>query len=325
MKKLLLTIIVAAALSLSACGKTSVGNEIEVPILETKEQTFNTVKAEISDISRKYYLEGSYGYPYYEMVSFKQSGQIESINVESEDEVEKGQLLFTLNTDAVQEQIEEKEIYLEQAKKTLSTLQSKNGNAAEIEMAKIDLDIQQLEYDHLVDSLDDYNVYAPCSGRFSMTRDLNVYNYVNAGEVIGMAVDNSKQYLCCNAYDVSLEDVNFGTEVLLTQGAHESKGIVTDIIYNESGDYSSNIYVISPDEDADFFDFEEVEVCFDVYSRLDTVVVPSEAVKMVGKRDFVNLLVDGVKVEQDVELGISDGDNVEILSGLSGGEEIILN
>lgn len=32
--------------------------------------------------------------------------------------------------------------------------------------------------------------------------------------------------------------------------------------------------------------------------------------------------MDGVKIEQDVELGIEDNDNVEILSGLSGGEEI---
>ena len=64
---------------------------------------------------------------------------------------------------------------------------------------------------------------------------------------------------------------------------------------------------------------------FDVYSRLDTVIVPKKAVKSLADRNYVNLLVDGVKVEQDVELGIEDNDKVEILSGLSGGEEIILN
>ena len=102
-------------------------------------------------------------------------------------------------------------------------------------------------------------------------------------------------------------------------------GTVTDIIYNESGDFSAYVYVITPDEENDMLDLGGIEVVFDVYSRLDTVIVPQKAVKKLDGRNYVNLLVDGVKIEQDVELGIEDNDNVEILSGLSGGEEIILN
>ena len=79
------------------------------------------------------------------------------------------------------------------------------------------------------------------------------------------------------------------------------------------------------DEENDMLDLGGIEVVFDVYSRLDTVIVPQKAVKKLDGRNYVNLLVDGVKIEQDVELGIEDNDNVEILSGLSGGEEIILN
>ena len=86
-----------------------------------------------------------------------------------------------------------------------------------------------------------------------------------------------------------------------------------------------DVYVITPDEENDMLDLGGIEVVFDVYSRLDTVIVPQKAVKKLDGRNYVNLLVDGVKIEQDVELGIEDNDNVEILSGLSGGEEIILN
>jgi hypothetical protein len=66
-------------------------------------------------------------------------------------------------------------------------------------------------------------------------------------------------------------------------------------------------------------------VVFDVYSRLDTVVIPKKAVKELGGRQFVYLLIDGVKVEQDVELGIEDNGDVEVVSGLSGDEQLILN
>ncbi|MBR1723545.1 MAG: RND transporter, partial [Ruminococcus sp.] len=60
------------------------------------------------------------------------------------------------------------------------------------------------------------------------------------------------------------------------------------------------------------------------YSKLDTVIVPAEAIKTSKERTYVNLLVDGTKIEQDVETGIEDGERTEILSGLSGGEEVIV-
>ena len=336
MKKLsLLIAAVIAAGMLSSCGKDNKSEEIAVPIYETKEVNYRTVKAEITDISEKYYQTGSYSYPYYEFVSFKVSGQIESVKVESGQEVKKGELLCTLFTDEVTEKIEEKEIYLNQAKKTLETLQSKNSSANEIEDAKIDLEIQQLEYDKLVGSLEDYKVYAPCDGVFMLyegrgednkhSGELNAYSQVNQGQIFGYATDKSQQYLCCEVYDNPLNNVNFGTKVKIEQGANSCSGVVTDIIYNENGEYSSYVYVVTPDDGNNLFDFGDVQIIFDVYSRLDTVVVPQKAVKTVGERTFVNLLIDGVKVEQDVELGINDGENVEIVSGLSGVEELILN
>ena len=135
----------------------------------------------------------------------------------------------------------------------------------------------------------------------------------------------AQQYLCVSVYDNPLNNVNFGTRVTLEQGATEAAGTVKDIQRVENGDFSSYVYVILPDEDSELFDFGDVSVVFDVYTRPDTVVVPQKAVRELGGRKFVNLLVDGVKIEQDVETGIEDGKNIEILSGLSGGEELILN
>ncbi len=339
MKRLsLLIVAVLSATMLASCSDSSSEGEIAVPILETEQTEFNTVKAEISDISEKYYQTGSYAYPYSEVITFSASGQVETVEIESGDEVKAGDLLCTLNTDDVQEQIEEKEIYLNQAKQTLSTLQSNGGSSGEIEMAELELEIQQLEYDHLVDSLEDYKVYAPCDGTVTITAgqyfsDEGKYNQgnlakfmqVSEGETFGYAVDRSEEYLCCEVYDNPLNNVNFGTKVVLTQGVNESSGTVTDVMYNQNGDYSTYVYVITPDNKDELFDFGDIDVCFDVYSRLDTVVVPQKAVKTVGDRKFVNMLVDGVKIEQDVETGIEDGDSIEITSGLSGGEELIIN
>lgn len=335
MKKLSLVVVVLMAVGLmSSCDKKDKGEEIAVPIYETKGVTYKTVKAEISDISEKYQKKAVYSYPYFELVNFKASGLIESIEVESMADVKKGDLLCTLNTDDIKERIEEKQVYLEQAKQTLNKLWNNDGSSEEIQFAQIDLEIQQLEYQHLVDSLDDYKVYAPCDGVFTMAdghsmdgrgKELNLYSYVNKGDVFGYSADRSKEYLCCEVFDNPLNNVNFGTKVILEQGSNSCGGIVTDVLRNENGDYSTYVYVISPDDDGGLFTFGDVNVVFDVYSRLDTVVLPQKAIKTIGERNFVNLLIDGIKVEQDVELGIVDGQNVEILSGLVGEEEVVLN
>ncbi len=300
-----------------------------MPIYEAKKVSYKTAKAEIKEISERYTKEGSYGYPYSEKVRFSASGQIDQIYVESEQQVEKGDLLCTLFTDELDERIEEKQVYLEQAQKTLNTLVSEGGDANEIEQAKVDLEIQQLEFDHLNDEKDKYNVYAPCSGYFKMSRQfgggLTRFSWVNEGTVLGTAQDNSEQFLICEIYDNPLNNVNFGTRVELTQGKTTAGGMVVDIINNDNGDFSGYIYVVRPDEDNGLFDFGAVQVSFNVYSRQDVVVVPTKAIKKIGDRKFVNLLIDGVKVEQDIETGIEDGSDTEVTGGLSGGEELILN
>ena len=48
---------------LGGCGKKEKSEEIVVPIYKTDKIDYNTVTAEIGDISQKYYVEGRFDYP----------------------------------------------------------------------------------------------------------------------------------------------------------------------------------------------------------------------------------------------------------------------
>ncbi|ADU24406.1 efflux RND transporter periplasmic adaptor subunit [Ruminococcus albus] len=328
-KCLILVAFCAAVTVFTGCGKKKSQDEIAVPILETRSVTYKTVNAEIRDISQKYEQPGSYGYPYSKKVKFTVSGQIKSIDVEAPCEVKKGQLLCTLYTDDVLEEIEKEQIRLDQVKSTVDTLYQNNADADQITMAQYDVQIEQMRFDRLKGSLDDYSVYAPCDGEFTIEQPgwnpYNVNSRVNEGAVFGYATDKDERYLCVEVFDNKLSNVNFGTAVKLQQGANVSGGTVTDIVFKDSGDYSKYTYVITPDDPDELLDFGDITVVFDIYSRLDSVVIPKKAVKELGGRNFVYLLIDGVKVEQDVELGIEDNGDVEVISGLSGDEQIIVN
>ena len=316
------------ALSLAACGSSEENKQITVPIYEAKAVSFKTVKAEVKEISQRYFIEGKYASPYKEKVKFEVSGQIDEVFVAGTQSLKKGDLLCTIFSDDLDKRIEDKEVYLKQAKKTLNTLWANGGSYYEVQQAQVEVDIQQLEYDHLVAEKEKYKVYAPCDGDFTLNRQfggsLKRYIWVNQGTILGTVSDNSEKYLVCTSFQ-KLNKVNFGTRVDLTQGELKAQGMVVDIISEGNGDYTQFLYVIKPDEGNELFDFGEVQASFNIYSRDDVVVVPTKAIKKVGNRQFVNLLIDNVKVEQDVETGIVDGDMTEITGGLIGGEDLILN
>ncbi len=332
----------AAALMLftTGCAAKDDGKQIVVPIYKTKDINYKTEEAVIGDITQKYYVDGRFDHPYSEKVKFKKGGIIKSINVEENDTVKKGDILCTLDSEELDEQIEEKKVYLEQAQKTVNKLAEDGGSGKEIEMANVQLEVLQLEYDHMVASYDDYNVYAPCDGVFRTDGKtafgngiaeqrgaesiIIVGGSVKASQTLGTISDHSKEYLVCDVYDNPLENVNFGTKVSLEQGVTEAQGKVVDIISSEGGGMTIYTYVIDTDEDADLSDLT-VQCVFDVYSKLDTVLVPTSAIKKSKDRTYVNLLIDGTKIEQDVETGLEDGKKTEITSGLSGGEQVIVN
>lgn len=322
------------ALSASACDKKSSGEgDISIPILEASEEmTFETETAEIGTISRIDVVEGDYGYPYAEAMTFGKSGVVEKVYFDPENEVKKGDLLIKLNTDEIDEQIETQQLRVDAAQETLDKLKKSGAASKEIEFAQIDLDIEKNNAAKLENSRKGYEIYAPFSGFVTIygnIEDFKKGTEVRSGQYFGAMSDRSRRVLSAKVYQKPLENVSFGTKVDITQGEQiATTGIVTDVIYNEAGEYSNYVYVVTPDDESvEFFDFGGVSMSFRIYEKTDVVLVPSDAVVSVGDRTFVYVLVDGIKTETDVETGITDNvrNVVEITSGLSGGETIVIN
>ncbi len=333
MKRLaLLVAAVLAATTFAACSEKDETKEISIPILDTEEETYDLAEAAIEDISETYHVEASFDYPYQQTITFSQDGVVEEILVADNQEVKKGDVLCRLNTDEIQKELEESKIRLDAAQKTYDTLVNAGTSGSELEFAEIDLQIANAEYEKLQADIARYEVIAPSDGNIEITSfdginpDIAERMDVSRGTVFGTMVDRSQKELCAYVYGDALNNVNFGSSVSITQGEIvDTKGKVTDIIYRDAGaDYSGWMYVIEPEETDGFVDFGTIDVVFNVYEKKNVVTVPVEAVKEVSERKFVYVLVDGVKVETDVETGIENDDKMEITSGLSGGEEVII-
>lgn len=316
--------------SLCSCGKDDDKNkEIKVPILEATQESYNTVTADVGSITMSYTVEGQYSYPYSRYVSVNKGGVVEKLHFDPSDELKAGQLLIEFECDEFKEGIEAQELRVSEAEDNYEKLKNNGASKAVLDVAQVDLDIEKNNLDKLNKQLDVYKVYAPIDGYIEMDGLIEEFEEgktVEDGKYIGRIIDRGQKVLTATTYN-NLDNVGYGTKVNIKQGAvAEATGFVSDMVYHSRGEFSTYEYIIEVDDDTEFFDFGTITVNFSVYEKDEVVIVPTNAIVNVGKRTFVYTIVDGIRIETDVEVGIIDElkGMIEITSGLNGGETIVV-
>ena len=141
MKRFALLTAACIALTLCGCGKTEIKQEIAVPIYKADDVEYKTAEAAVGDITQRYYVDDAViGAADAVSVYFKVGGTIDELKFSDGDMVKKGDVLATLKTDDLEDELAEKEIYLEQAKKTVQTLIDDGVSGTELQLAQTDVE-----------------------------------------------------------------------------------------------------------------------------------------------------------------------------------------
>jgi HlyD family secretion protein len=61
-----------------------------------------------------------------------------------------------------------------------------------------------------------------------------------------------------------------------------------------------------------------------ITEKADVLAIPTRALRRIGREQVVDVMVNGVVEERPVQAGISDGQYVEVLSGLAEGDQVVL-
>ncbi len=338
MKRISIVIIALALCLFTFCSCTKAENtddEIYIPIRKGNQVNYNTVYAYKGTILEQEVLDAEFTTPYYTNLSFTMmEGTIAQLNVHEDMDVNEGDVIATLDSEQLEDDITVQKLTLDSAKSTYEILQEK-GSDEEISFAKIDMDIEQAKYDELLKKRDFLVIKAPYDGKITYVGRYWAGSTIARNATLCTIVDTSR--VCLSAIDNgNLGDIGFGAKVEITQGTLVSTtGTVVDVVAEElssgfgdfgGGDrtYTANRFVIKPDEDVEFEDFGTIQVTFTTLRRDDTVIVPSEAVFEFGSGYAVNVLVNGVKIQTTVTVGIVSGDKTEIVSGLDGTETLVV-
>lgn len=90
---------------------------------------------------------------------------------------------------------------------------------------------------------------------------------------------------------------------------------------NEAVYYYANAQVANPDQSLRIG--MTVQGKITIFEKHNVLLVPNSAIKKRQGKSVVDVLENGKSVERNIEIGISDGQSSEVLSGLNEGEQVI--
>ncbi|MGB8453783.1 MAG: efflux RND transporter periplasmic adaptor subunit [Anaerocolumna sp.] len=289
--------------------------------------TSTTATASIGD---KYSSEeGTFSVLEESVITADKAGEIHTLNVEEGDKVSSGNTIIVLESDTYKDQLDSYQNAVDNAKDSMDN--AKNS----MDDAKDKIDDAKDSLDDVIDEKTDYSITAPISGQV-VSKDI----------LKGDTISSNSTTTLCTIYDLSavtfdmqideldVRKVQVGQKVNITADALEGvtfTGEVTNISLESTTNEGVTQYPVTVkiDEVGNLLPGMNItgEIILDEVK--DVLAIPSEAlmrgdvvyVKDPTVKEAVGKVPAGFK-EVQVETGLTDGNYIEIKSGLTGDEEV---
>jgi len=262
-------------------------------------------------------------------------GQIKAIYVKEGDIVKKGQLLMKLDDAVARQQIEQVKVQLELAKSVYQRRKNlwdqKIGTEVELLTAKSNVDNLERQIDLLKEQLDMANIYAEIPGV------VDVVN-VKVGELFTPAptpnggiriVNSSNLKVKVDIPENYLARVKKGTPVVIeipdiNRTFNSNISLISQQINNNSRSFMAEAKIPS----AQNVKPNQIAIMrIQDYAAANTIVIPLNTLQTDEQGKYVYVVADekGKKIarKKPIQVGEMYGDNIEVRSGLSSGDQLI--
>lgn len=262
-------------------------------------KTTDTATALVGDFACA--APGTFSYPKEAIVSSKASGTVRNLRVKSGDKVSDGGVLLSLENTSVTNQVSKGALSLSDAR---------------------------LSLENYYDDLEQYSLTAPISGKVIQKSIKAGDKIASAGGSTSMAViaDLSAFIFTMSVDELDISDLEVGQDVMIVADAIDDRafsGKVNNISIIGTSQNGVTTYpveiLISDVEDTGLIPGMNVTATIVLEEKKNVVTVPVSAVMRGG---FV--MINGTEERVPVTTGINDGTNVEIISGLEEGDEVVV-
>jgi len=294
----------------------------------TPVQVGPTVKVERGDISSMVSATGTISPVNLVDVSSKITGLIKEVKVKENDQVTVGQVLLVLDDTHLQALVAQAQARLANVTSIYERTQRLEG----IDTSRSDYKVAQAAYEDAMSQLNDTVIRSPINGQVigkPTPAGQAVAPGVSTPMVLLTVADMSKMQIETQVDESDIGKMQVGQKVTFTVDAYPTKtfsGVVSNV--SQKATVVSNVvyYKVLVDVDAAenlLKPTMTARVSIHVEERKNTLTVPLAAVKGNNGGQYVMVVKNNNTQNTPVTTGITGDSKIEILSGLSEGDEIV--
>lgn len=354
-KKITILLIIFVTLTLVVAGCST--EEQEKPQEQEAKIPVEINTVEKKTISNEITLSGKAKPSKDIMVMPKMAGKVSKVNVDVGDNVNKGDVLFSLDKDDINNQVEQAKAALNAAKSNYQMTKEKIDNAkknfertkelyeegavseSKYEQAKLaasdsslaaaqsNVEQARVGYNQALDALDNAVITSPISGTVS-TVNIEAGEFATNAQPSLVIVDNSNLNITMNVTEDLVDELYVGKEVTIdinTLSVDNLSGKIVTI--SPTQDQRTQLYPVKiqlnnnvPELKSGMF----AKIVLDTDIKENVISIKSEAILDDGERKIVFVVEGGVAKEKEVSVGLDTGYYTEITSGIKVGEKVIV-
>lgn len=318
--------------ALSGCYLLPQEEEVlQPPLLTPVEVEYQTVEVELADIESVITAQGLVvPAKRYDLFFEESGGRISAFPATYGAIVKEGDVLIQLDAEDLEFEMQKQEIYYERNKYNYDKAM-KSRNKEVRQSAQWDWDLFEMDYNRMKERLEKSTIKSPIDGQVIYVASANVGDQVGTHSTMVSVADVTQLYVGVSGE--SATKFTTGMEVELKYNQQVYKGIVVQTprdkpnkINSAMAEDTTFIQVVDAPDNAIENGARlgaECVVRLVQARRENTIVLSRNLVSSYNGRSYVKVLEDGLKVERDVEIGMANSTQYEILSGLEVGEKVI--
>lgn len=343
-KKLLIMVIILSIMILSSCSQEVVEEEINektpVTLFEVRSMEIEESFMAIGKVETKEEFNINTG----------MGGEVEKVYVEAGDIVSKGDILFTLNSETLENNFNSTESNLRTARDTLKIqlddlkeLLEKNETLYEEGViSQSQLDNTKSNYNQVLEqynnavknynnqvenlrkSIEDTKVKSPIDGKIAAVYIIE--NETVSSQLALQVISTDGKLLETYVTASKLENLKKGTEAKIYLDGDRDRLVNGEVVtLNEIPDDRTGLYKVEVhlyDSNFNIRPGEYAEVDF-IVSKREVLVIPKRATKKVGEKYYAYLHQEGTAAEKEIKTGVTYLEYIEVLEGLELEDKIV--
>lgn len=308
------------------------------------QKLYTTGKVEKGDVKTSISATGTINPVNYVDVSTNVAGKLEKVLVKENDQVTQGQVIAYIDTRQLQASVDDASAALAKTELDMNRykalVEQKAISQQTYDDAVTAYDRAKSTYDRAAAALSDATITAPMSGTVIGTplkAGQTISTGISTQMIIATIADLSNLEIYLTVDETDIGSIKNGSKVEFTVDSKPGEtftGYVSEIAKGTKGQMgttsTSVVYytvkvAIPEDISKNFLPTMTARATIFGEDIKNTLVVPLTAVRTDKQGEYVYVIKDGKPVRTTVSTGVTGDTNVQILKGLTEGEEIIIS